>query len=109
MNQGDVFAFQPFDVTHHFGFGMVFIEYLVRQESGASSQFPGEGRHFRYIGYLLDARFGGDTEDIQQVIDICQSSRLVDADTYIAVVEIAEVRFLAHGDGLQLLGRHILR
>ena len=87
---------------------MVFVEYLVRQVSALAPESFRNGTAFGDVGGFGIVFSGCDAENGKKHVDGGQVCRFVDAHTHIAVLEVAQVHFLAQGDGAHLLRRYIV-
>ena len=88
---------------------MITVEDFVRQETACSFQVAGESRGIGDFGNVRNRFFCCNAEDGHQQIGIGHGSCLVNAQSYFSIVKIAEVDFLAQGDGTQLGNRNMIR
>ena len=106
MGEGDVHTVETLDVTHHFRFRMIFIEDFMCQISTLAFQSL-----INSIAYGNIIHFGvvfscGNGKDGKQYIGSGYVSCFVNTHTYVSIIKVAQIDFLAQCDGTYLLGRY---
>ena len=74
---------------------MIVGEHLVREERRGAFQCFVNIALFRHVLYLLIILAGGNGKDGKQHVRSCYVCRFIDAETYVSVLVIAQVHFLA--------------
>jgi len=82
---------------------MILTEYFVCQVTGGSLQVARQGGSLRNLVDFMNRLFCCNAEYRYQQINVCKGCCLVDAYTYIAVIEIAEINFLTQSNRAELL------
>ena len=109
MSQRDIFPFQTFDVTHHFRFGVILLEDFVSEVRAQTLELCGYRSFFRYGTDIMHRFFCRYGKKIQNQRSICLRSSFIDTDTHIAIIKIAQVDFLAQGNGAHFLNGYVVR
>ena len=104
--QRDVLAVETLDVAHHLRFRMVFVEYFMCQIGALAFHLRADAACHGYVAYLFPIPSGGNGKDGEQYVDGNDVRSLIDAHTYVPILEITQVHFLAQGDGTYLLCRN---
>ena len=96
MCERNVAAFQLFDVTHHFGFAVIFIEYIISQILRFALKTFVERLKAIHIFHISKYRAvsGCFSKNLNQSVQIFDVSCFVNAQTNFSAFEIAEVYFV---------------
>ena len=87
---------------------MVFVEHLVRQVRALTAERFRNGAAFGDVGGFGIVLSGGDAENGEQYVYCGEVGGFVNAHAHVAVLEVAQVHFLAQGYGAHLLCRYIV-
>ena len=85
---------------------MVFVEYFVCQIGALAFHLRADAACHGYVACLFPIPSGGNGKDGEQYVDGSDVRSLIDAHTYVPILEITQVHFLAQGDGTYLLCRN---
>ena len=106
VGKGDILTVKALDIAHHLRFRMIFIEHFMCQISALAFQ-----RLINSIAYGNIIHFGvvfscGNGKDGKQHIGSGYVSCFVNTHTYVSIIKVAQIDFLAQCDGTYLLGRY---